>query len=236
MTGGIVRRGRHYLERDGRPILPVGAHLVPPEGPDWPWRGGAEPLREAFVAMRAARPRHRSHRPALVRHRAGAGPLRREAPGAARRAPARRPGRLASRCIRRSSSVARSATPSGTRPGAPDAIRIATRRCCVLQAAHAGMLARRWRGDPSIIAWDLTDEPPFWVAPDTTDDDAGTSTQAIAGALRIGGSRAPRDHRHLQPGSRLGAVPRGCRRARRWTSAASIPIPSTSRRSTPTVC
>ena len=53
-----------------------------------------------------------------------------------------------------------------------------------LQVDQAAMLARRWRGDPAIIAWDLTDEPPLWLFPDTTDDDAAGWTTALAGALR----------------------------------------------------
>jgi Cellulase (glycosyl hydrolase family 5) len=54
-----------------------------------------------------------------------------------------------------------------------------------LQAEHAAMLARRWKGDPAIIAWDLTDEPPFWLFGDnTTDEDAWTWTSTLAGALR----------------------------------------------------
>ncbi len=53
-----------------------------------------------------------------------------------------------------------------------------------LQVDHVRMLARRWRGDANIIAWDLTDEPPFWVVPDTTDDDARGWTGALAAGLR----------------------------------------------------
>ena len=55
LTGvGTVRRGRHFLERDGRAIFPVGAHYVPVEGPDWPWRVGADAFDRAFAAMAAA--------------------------------------------------------------------------------------------------------------------------------------------------------------------------------------
>jgi hypothetical protein len=53
-----------------------------------------------------------------------------------------------------------------------------------LQVDHARMLARRWRGDANIVAWDLTDEPPFWIVPDTTDDDARAWTDALAAGLR----------------------------------------------------
>ncbi len=48
------------------------------------------------------------------------------------------------------------------------------------------MFARRWQGDPAILAWDLTDEPPLWLFPDTTDADAAAWTEALAGALRAG--------------------------------------------------
>ena len=49
-----VRRGRHFLERDGRAILPVGAHHVPVEGPDWPWRVGPDAFDAAFAQMAEA--------------------------------------------------------------------------------------------------------------------------------------------------------------------------------------
>jgi glucosamine--fructose-6-phosphate aminotransferase (isomerizing) len=48
---GIVGRGRHYLVRDGRPFVPVGAHYVPVQGPDWPWRTDAASFDRAFAAM-----------------------------------------------------------------------------------------------------------------------------------------------------------------------------------------
>ena len=50
---GPVQRGRHYLRVDGRATLPVGAHVVPPAGPDWPWRVGAEAFERAFTDMAA---------------------------------------------------------------------------------------------------------------------------------------------------------------------------------------
>ncbi|MGH9760962.1 MAG: beta-galactosidase, partial [Blastocatellia bacterium] len=45
-------------------------------------------------------------------------------------------------------------------------------------------LARRYRNDTAILAWDLADEPPFWIVPDTTDAAAINWTRLIAGALR----------------------------------------------------
>ncbi len=52
------------------------------------------------------------------------------------------------------------------------------------QVAHAAMLARRWRDDPNLLAWDLTDEPPFWLDRDTSDAAARAWTEALAGAIR----------------------------------------------------
>jgi endo-1,4-beta-mannosidase len=54
-----------------------------------------------------------------------------------------------------------------------------------LQTDHAAALARRYCGEPAILAWDLTDEPPYWiVAGETTDAMAINWTRLIAGALR----------------------------------------------------
>jgi hypothetical protein len=54
-----------------------------------------------------------------------------------------------------------------------------------LQTDHAAQLARRYRGEPAIIAWDLTDEPPFWIVSGQTTDAMGINwTRLIAGAIR----------------------------------------------------
>lgn len=54
-----------------------------------------------------------------------------------------------------------------------------------LQTDHAAEFARRYRGEPAILAWDLTDEPPYWIVGDqTTDAMAINWTRLIAGALR----------------------------------------------------
>jgi endo-1,4-beta-mannosidase len=54
-----------------------------------------------------------------------------------------------------------------------------------LQTDHAAELARRYRGEAAILAWDLTDEPPFWIVADSTTDDMAINwTRLIAGALR----------------------------------------------------
>jgi endo-1,4-beta-mannosidase len=54
-----------------------------------------------------------------------------------------------------------------------------------LQTDHAAELASYCRGEPAILAWDLTDEPPFWiVSGQTTDAMAINWTRLIAGAIR----------------------------------------------------
>ncbi len=54
-----------------------------------------------------------------------------------------------------------------------------------LQTEHAAEFARRYRGETAILAWDLTDEPPFWIVADrTTDAMAVNWTRLVAGALR----------------------------------------------------
>ncbi len=39
-----------------------------------------------------------------------------------------------------------------------------------LETDHVGELARRYGKEPAILGWDLTDEPPFWIAADNTTD------------------------------------------------------------------
>ncbi len=54
-----------------------------------------------------------------------------------------------------------------------------------LQTDHAAELARRYRDESAILAWDLTDEPPYWiVSEETTDAMAINWTRLIAGAIR----------------------------------------------------
>ncbi len=54
-----------------------------------------------------------------------------------------------------------------------------------LQTNHAAILARRYQVEPAILAWDLTDEPPFWiVSGETSDAMAVNWTRLIAGAIR----------------------------------------------------
>jgi endo-1,4-beta-mannosidase len=54
-----------------------------------------------------------------------------------------------------------------------------------LQTDHAAELARRYQAEPAILAWDLTDEPPYWIVNDeTTDAMAINWTRLVAGAFR----------------------------------------------------
>ena len=54
-----------------------------------------------------------------------------------------------------------------------------------LQTNHAAEFARRYRDEPALLAWDLTDEPPFWIVGNqTTDAMAINWTRLVAGALR----------------------------------------------------
>jgi hypothetical protein len=183
MTLPLVGAGRHYLRAGGRSILPVGAHYVPVEGPDWPWRVDASSFDRAFEAMAAA----------------GLDTVRIDLLWSAIEPD---PGRYDEEHLRVLDDVLASARRYGLwlhptffiggevgdafwdvpwRDGRlphtdPEMLR--------LQAAHASMLATRWKGDPAVIAWDLTDEPPFWLFRGTDDDDALVWTQTLAEALR----------------------------------------------------
>jgi endo-1,4-beta-mannosidase len=61
-----------------------------------------------------------------------------------------------------------------------------------LQTDHAAEIARRYQGEQAILAWDLTDEPPYWIANrNTTDAMAINWTRLIAGAVRRFDSNHP---------------------------------------------
>ena len=184
MNDALVRAGRHYLRSGDRSVLPVGAHFVPVEGPDWPWRVDASTFDRAFGQMAAA----------------GMTAVRIDLLWAAIEP---EPGRYDEDHLRTLDAVLASAKAHGLwlhptffiggevgdafwdvpwRAGRhphrdPEMLR--------LQARHAATVARRWKADPAIVAWDLTDEPPFWLFGDTTTDgDARTWTSTLVDALR----------------------------------------------------
>jgi endo-1,4-beta-mannosidase len=54
-----------------------------------------------------------------------------------------------------------------------------------LETDHAAALANRYKGESAILAWDLTDEPPFWIVSGQTSDAMAINwTRLIAGAIR----------------------------------------------------
>lgn len=178
-----VRRGRHFLERDGRAIVPVGAHHVPVEGPDWPWRVGPEAFDAAFAGMAAAGldTVRIDLLWAAVEPAAGVYDESHLAELDAILASARRHGLYLHPTFFIGGEVGDAYWDVPWRAGRqphrdPELIR--------LQAAHVAALAARWRGAPTILAWDLTDEPPLWLFPDTTDADARAWTTALTAALR----------------------------------------------------
>jgi endo-1,4-beta-mannosidase len=54
-----------------------------------------------------------------------------------------------------------------------------------LETDHAAELASHYIGESAILAWDLTDEPPFWIVSGQTSDAMAINwTRLIAGAIR----------------------------------------------------
>ena len=54
-----------------------------------------------------------------------------------------------------------------------------------LQANHIAEFGRRYRAENAIIAWDLTDEPPFWIVGDSTSDPMASNwTRLLCHSLR----------------------------------------------------
>jgi hypothetical protein len=183
VSTGLASAGRHYLRRDDRSILPVGAHYVPVEGPDWPWRVDAGAFEAAFGQMAAA----------------GLDAVRIDLLWSAVEP---EPGRYDEAHLAVLDQVLEAARRHGLdlhptffiggevgdaywdvpwRDGRQPHADPGMRR---LQEEHVRAIARRWRGDPAVLAWDLTDEPPYWLFRDTTDDDARDWTSAVVNALR----------------------------------------------------
>ncbi|GAB3119414.1 glycoside hydrolase 5 family protein [Glaciibacter psychrotolerans] len=180
----VHHEGSHYLRAGNVPYVPVGAHYVPPSGPDWPWRVGAADFDQSFRAMAAA----------------GMNTVRIDLIWAAIE-PA--PGCMDEAHLQVIDSLFDAAERHGLTlhpalfvggevgdaywdlPWASGRNPHSDEELLVLQERHAGVLARRWRDRPSLVAWDLTDEPPFWLfAEDTSDDQARAWTARIVAAIR----------------------------------------------------
>lgn len=179
----LIRRGGHFLVQDGRSVVPVGAHVVPPQGPDWPWRSGAEAFDRAFAEM--ARLGLNAARFDVLWEAVEPAPGRYDE--AHLRvldeifAAARRHGMWLHPALFIGGEVGDAVWDVPWRAGRNPH---ADRGLVELQAAHARMLAARWRSDRGLLAWDLTDEPPSWLFPRTTDEDARAWTAALAAAIR----------------------------------------------------
>ena len=176
--------GRHFMYACGKPHIPVGAHVVPPSGPDWPWREGPEAFDRAFAQM--AEHGLTSARIDLLW--AAVEPER---------------GRLDEAHLAVLDRVFDAARAHGITlhpalfvggevgdaywdlPWASGVNPHTDPELVKLQAAHAAQLARRWASRPELIAWDLTDEPPFWIYGETTDDEHAVEwTAALTQAIR----------------------------------------------------
>lgn len=182
--GDLVTAGDRYLRHRGRSILPVGAHFVPLEGPDWPWRVGPDAFDMAFAAM--AHAGLDAVRIDLLWAAIEPEPGRYEEPHLRQLddvlAAARRHGLWLHPTLFIGGEVGDAYWDVPWRDGRHPHADPEMRR---LQGAHAAMLARRWKGDPAVLAWDLTDEPPFWLfSGDTTDDDARVWTSELVEAIR----------------------------------------------------
>ncbi|SMD20516.1 glycoside hydrolase 5 family protein [Kibdelosporangium aridum] len=184
-SGGseLVRRGRHFLCRDGRAFVPVGTHVVPRSGPDWAKRVGAAAFDEAFaqlaslgldtaridVLWEAVEPAPGQYDEA---HLAVLDEVL---------AAARKHGVLLHPCLFVGGEVGDAYWDIPWRNGRNPHTDAELLRA---QAAQARMLAERWRGDPAVLGWDLTDEPPYWIIAGTTDAEARGWTTDLVTALR----------------------------------------------------
>ncbi|MBX3088101.1 MAG: cellulase family glycosylhydrolase [Cryobacterium sp.] len=173
-----------FIQREGKSVLPIGSHFVPTSGPDWPWRVGVEEFDAAFARMASAK--LNTVRIDLIWS-----------------AIEPRPGEFDEAHLKVIDAIFDSAEKHGLSlhptlfvggevgdaywdlPWAMGRNPHVDKELLDYQAAHAAFLARRWRDRDSLIAWDLTDEPPFWpYGSSTTDDDAREWTRRIVEAIR----------------------------------------------------
>ncbi len=181
----IVRLDGTYFSRNGRPFLPVGAHWIPAvAGLEWATEWNPKEIEADFAKMRELgfntvrfdlfwawfEPRPGSYNPEAFRQFDHLVTL------------AHRYQIYLHPSLFIGGEVGEAYWDVPWRHGRnphsdPEMLR--------LQTNHAAELARRYRDESAILAWDLTDEPPFWiVANSTTDAMAINWTRLISGAFR----------------------------------------------------
>jgi endo-1,4-beta-mannosidase len=175
----------HYFQREGRPFLPVGAHWVPAKAAlAWPLKWDPKGIDADFAKMRDLgfntvrldlfwawfEPRPGDYNAEAFRQLDYLVSL------------AHRYEIYLHPCLFVGGEVGEAYWDVSWRHGRhphsdPEMLRLETN--------HAAELARRYKDESAILAWDLTDEPPFWiVAGNTTDAMAINWTRLIAGAIR----------------------------------------------------
>lgn len=183
-ASGRFRMGAHFIYDQDRAVVPVGVHYVPRSGPDWPWRTGADEFDRAFREI-AAR---------------GLDSVRIDLIWAAVEP---HEGVLDEEHLKTLDRIFDAAAAHGLTlhptlfvggevgdaywdlPWASGVNPHSDPHLLDVQCEHAARLAERWSGRRELIAWDLTDEPPFWIHEDSTSDqDARRWTRRLVESLR----------------------------------------------------
>ena len=208
MTLSPVSMQGNYFVKDGRPFLPIGAHWLPAKtGPGWPLEWDQAGLQADFTKMAEL----------------GFNTVRFDLFWAWFEP---RPGDYNPEAFRQLDVFIRLAHQyeiylhpalfiggevgeafwdlpwrQGRHPHAdPELLR--------LQTDHAAEFARRYHSEPAILAWDLTDEPPFWIVSDATSDAMAINwTRLVAGAIRRCDPLPIIMRRHQHGGSQPRALP-----------------------------
>lgn len=183
-ASGRFRMGSHFMYDQGRAVVPVGVHFVPRSGPDWPWRTGADEFHRAFRDIAAH----------------GLDSVRIDLIWAAVEP---HEGVLDEEHLKTLDRIFDAAAAYGLTlhptlfvggevgdaywdlPWASGINPHSDPHLLDVQCGHAARLAERWSDRRELIAWDLTDEPPFWIHEDSTsDEDARRWTHRLVEALR----------------------------------------------------
>ena len=183
MTTETIKRDGTYLSADGRRFLCLGAHWVPAAGLHWPTNFDPDAIRREFAALKEL----------------GSNTVRvdlfwgwfEKAPGLFNEEAFQQLDTIIGLCreidlylhpvlfIGGETGYYDVPWRHGRHPhGDPDMLR--------LETDHAAAIVRRYSGEPRILAWDLSDEPPFWIARgiNTTDAMGVNWTRLISGAVR----------------------------------------------------